>query len=171
MVHVRPCLFDSVVIRSPRRFRHGFNARPKAIGRQLHSRVVGDGVYAAEIAPNRLAMSVSVVCRSRALNVRALGGKVPHGAAHQASSPSLAGERFGGGIACGLRGGRIGFRLKVQFQFDVIGLRIFHFVSPHRPMPIDRLRSMVTEGKVAGQIATEFWFDAKFVRTSAHQGI
>ena len=54
-------------------------------------------------------------------NVRALGGKVLNRPAHEGQFAFKAGESLGGGIACGLRGGRIGFRLKVQLQVHSSG--------------------------------------------------
>ena len=66
--------------------------------------------------------------------VAAFGSKVLDRPAHQGQLALKAGKRLGGGIACGIRGGRIriGFRLKVQGQFYVIGIGIHH-VSPTGP--------------------------------------
>ncbi|MCI1756009.1 MAG: hypothetical protein LKM31_09545 [Sphingobium sp.] len=69
-------------------------------------------------------------------NVCAFGGKVLDRSAHEGQLALKAGKCLSGGVACGLRDGRIGigigFRLKVQGQVHVISIGIHH-ASPTGP--------------------------------------
>ena len=132
-MQIVPGLGNPIVVAPPCRVCCRCNPIANAVGGHLHGRMIGHVLHALV----DLAQPLSHRGQRGAVvgndNVRTLGGKVLNRPAHEGQFAFKASESLGGGIACGLRGGRIGFLLKVQLQVHVFGVGVVHFISPTAP--------------------------------------